>query len=298
MKANLLHNPKAGDKDHSETELIGLIQSHGIQCKYSSAKKDWWDDLDPESDFVIIAGGDGTVRKVILRFLKDKKRYPLALLPMGTANNISRSINGSGNIEHIITSWHKERIKKIDVGKVNGFKEDMFFLEGIGFGVFPLLMDTMKDKEKEMREVSSPEEKLRLDLEMLHGIIMKYPAAACQLEIDGRDYSGQYILLEIMNIRSVGPGLNINKDADAGDGEVEVIMIGENKRKSFAAYIKECIRSNVQRDFDLPVIKGKQIKVAWDDTHGHIDDELIRVDRKKGYMVNVLKRELQFLVPS
>ncbi|MVT09978.1 diacylglycerol/lipid kinase family protein [Chitinophaga tropicalis] len=301
MKANLLHNPKAGDKDHSEAELVDLIRSHGIDCIYSSSKKDWWDDLDPASDFVIIAGGDGTVRKVILRFLQGKagkKQYPLALLPMGTANNISRSVNSSGQLEHIIASWHKERIRKFDVGQINGFKEHVYFLEGIGFGVFPVLMDSMKEKEKKARKEPPPEEKLRSDLEQLYDIVTTYPVAACQLEIDGRDYSGKYILLEIMNIRSVGPGLNINKDADVGDGKLEVIMIGEDKRKSFAAYIKDCITSDVQKDFDLPVIKGQQIKVIWDDIHGHIDDELIKVDRQKGYMINVLKRELQFLVPD
>src|SRR5690349_746359 len=119
MKAHLLHNPKAGDKDHSENELMKKISAHGIRCIYSSAKKEWTKDLTPDADFVIIAGGDGTVRKVILQFLYGKagdKRYPFALLPMGTANNISRSLHLMGDADDVIASWKHQHIQKFDVG--------------------------------------------------------------------------------------------------------------------------------------------------------------------------------------
>ncbi|PSL21449.1 diacylglycerol/lipid kinase family protein [Chitinophaga ginsengisoli] len=297
MKAHLLHNPKAGDKDHSENELKKQITAHGFRCIYSNVKKDWIKELTPDTDFVIIAGGDGTVRKVILEFLNGKaadKRYPIALLPMGTANNISRSLNLRDDAEHIIESWHQQHMQKFDVGRIAGFHEEMFFLEGFGFGVFPVLMAAMKQLE----EPEEPEEKMKMALETLHDVIDDYTARECRLEIDGVDHSGKYLMVEVMNIRSIGPGLTLNADAAVGDGEMEVILLGEDKRKGFAAYIRDRITSAADKDYDLPVIKGKSIKISWEDEHAHIDDELIKAGKGKSYIVSILKRELDFLVPA
>lgn len=297
MKAHLLHNPKAGDKDHSENELIKKIGAHGIKCIYSSAKKEWVKDLTPDADFVIIAGGDGTVRKVILQFLTGKagdKRFPLAILPMGTANNISRSLHLMGDADDVIASWQHHHIQKFDVGKIAGFHEDMFFLEGFGFGIFPVLMAAMKQVE----EPDEPEEKLKMALETLHHIIDNYTAQECRLEVDGVDHSGKYLMVEVMNIRSIGPGLNLNGGADVGDGLFEVVLLGEDKRKAFSAYIRDRLSSAAHKDYDLPVITGKNIKIAWEDEHAHIDDELIKAGRDKSYIVSILKRELEFLVPA
>lgn len=297
MKAHLLHNPKAGDKDHTENELIKQISAHGIRCLYASTKKEWVKDLTPDADFVIIAGGDGTVRKVILEFLKGKagdKRYPIALLPMGTANNISRSLHLMGDRDAVISSWGQHHIQKFDVGKIAGFHEQMFFLEGFGFGIFPVLMEAMKQLE----EPDEPEEKIKMALEMLHDIVDSYEAQECRLEVDGVDHSGKYLMVEVMNIRSIGPGLNLNGNADVGDGEMEIVLLGEDKRKAFSAYIKDRISSAAHKDYDLPVIKGKSIRMGWEDEHAHIDDELIKAGKAKSYIVSILKRELEFLVPA
>jgi diacylglycerol kinase family enzyme len=297
MKAHLLHNPKAGDKDHSENELIKQISAHGIRCIYSDVKKEWTKDLTPDEDFVIIAGGDGTVRKVILEFLKGKagdKRYPIALLPMGTANNISRSLHLTGDLDDIIKSWQRQHVQKFDIGRVTGFHEEMFFLEAFGFGIFPVLMAAMK----QLGEPDEPEEKIKMALEMLDDVINDYTAQECWLEIDGVDHSGKYLMVEVMNIRSIGPGLNLNADADVGDGEMEVVLLGEDKRKTFAAYIRDRITSAAHKDYDLPVIKGKNIRMGWEDEHAHIDDELIKAGKGKSYIVSILKRELDFWVQA
>jgi diacylglycerol kinase (ATP) len=246
---------------------------------------------------VIIAGGDGTVRKVVLEFLTGKagnKRYPIALLPMGTANNISRSLHLMGDAEDVIASWHKQHIKKFDVGKIAGFHDEMFFLEGFGFGIFPVLMASMK----QLDEPDEPEEKIKMALEILHDVVDNYAAKECRLEIDGVDHSGSYLMVEIMNIRSIGPGLNLNGNADVGDGEMEVVLLGEDKKKDFSAYIRDRISSAAHKDYDLPVIKGKSIKISWEDEHAHIDDELIKAGKGKSYIVSILKRELEFLVPA
>ena len=58
--AALLHNPGAGDESHTKKQLKSMIEEEGFKCSYSSTKKKGWDEIPSDSEFIIIAGGDGT----------------------------------------------------------------------------------------------------------------------------------------------------------------------------------------------------------------------------------------------
>ena len=40
MRAILCHNPKSGDADHSQSELVALLKSAGIESVYCNIKSD------------------------------------------------------------------------------------------------------------------------------------------------------------------------------------------------------------------------------------------------------------------
>src|ERR1051325_5073359 len=105
---NLLHNPTAGNEDHAKKELISLLEKNGYDCRYSSMKKNW-KKLDEDVDFIVSAGGDGTIRKITKELLDRKlseKTWPIGLLPLGTANNIAQTLHINDDSEDIIRSWH------------------------------------------------------------------------------------------------------------------------------------------------------------------------------------------------
>src|SRR5947207_7476026 len=139
---NLLHNPTAGNEDHAKEELIYLLKQNGYDCRYSSMKKNW-KQLDRQVDFIVAAGGDGTIRKLTKELLGRKlseKTWPIALLPLGTANNVAQTLNVDGNTEEIIQSWHHTHVKAFDVGRIRGLPKVDFFLESLGYGIFPYLI--------------------------------------------------------------------------------------------------------------------------------------------------------------
>ena|SRR5436190_3226949 len=91
MQIVLIHNPKAGDRRHSKKELIAALTDLGHQVLYRSTKKHGWKKaLEKSSDLVIAAGGDGTVAKIAWRIMNTG--IPLTILPLGTANNLARSL--------------------------------------------------------------------------------------------------------------------------------------------------------------------------------------------------------------
>src|SRR5690606_7825538 len=83
--AQILHNTKSGDANFSKEELVSLLKSNGYKAHYASLKEDGWDDFDRDIDFLVICGGDGSVKKVVKALIEKKLEYPLALIPAGTA---------------------------------------------------------------------------------------------------------------------------------------------------------------------------------------------------------------------
>lgn len=271
--AKILHNPNAGKQEHTKKNLMSLVKSNGFDCGYSSTKRIKWKKVKPDSDFLIIAGGDGTVRDVVVNLINKKKatqKLPILLLPLGTANNIAKSLGIEGHIEQIIKHIKNRNLKKFDVGSIKGGKKDMLFLESFGFGVFPELMKRMKKVE---RDDATPEENLQLALRELHDIVQKYPAKPFTVMIDGVPNTDHYIMIEVMNISSMGPNLNLSPKSDPGDGEFELVMIPESQRDEFASYISYKM-SGIEKNFVPIVIKGKKIAIETPAGYMHTDDEL------------------------
>ena len=92
MQITLIHNPGAGDGSHpDQQELQGMIKAAGHDVFYQSARnEEWADALQRPADLVVVAGGDGTVARVARRLIGGN--LPFTALPMGTANNISKSL--------------------------------------------------------------------------------------------------------------------------------------------------------------------------------------------------------------
>src|SRR5690606_8796775 len=124
QQAILLHNPGAGDEDHLKSDLVKAIEAAGFGCVYFSVKKEdsWKQQLD-QADFAVIAGGDGTVRRVVKELVQRtvlEKKLPIALLPMGTANNLSKTLGLDNELDRKghIKNWKKNKLKRFDIGVI------------------------------------------------------------------------------------------------------------------------------------------------------------------------------------
>jgi len=298
-KAKVLHNPEAGEGETSRRELIKKIESAGFECSYSSTKQFHWENIETEDiDFLILAGGDGTVRKIADELLARKvieKTLPIGLLPFGTANNIAKTLGLSEDPAKIIAGWRRPHHKMFDVGKINGLEKPAFFLESFGYGLFPKLMLEMKKQKK--NAIDDSREKLRVALEMLRDLIVVATPKKCKLQINGTDYSGQFILIEVMNIRSIGPNLNLAPDADPGDGEFEVVLITERQREALAKYVVEKIGGR-EVVFDFPILKARDLTIYWEGKHLHVDDEYYKLEEPVEISIEMREGLLQFLLPE
>ncbi len=291
-KAKIIHNPTAGKETHSEADLKSALEEHGYKYTYCSTKEKGWKDIDEDTEFIVVAGGDGTIRKTAVKVLNKldwKKLPPIALLPLGTANNISKALGIKGNPSKILGSIDKTKTQAFDVGRVEGLEEKEMFLESFGFGVFPKLIKEMRDHP--VADSTSPEKKIAIAQQILRDIISKYEAPEFEVTIDETIHKGKYLLAEIMNTGSIGPNLNISPTADTSDGKLEVILIPEASRDEFADYVGSKL-SDTESEFHPQILSGEKIIIRTDCKHLHVDDELkdrgdsekIKVEVDKGFL--------------
>jgi diacylglycerol kinase family enzyme len=222
-----------------------------------------------------------------------EKKLPIGLLPMGTANNIAKTLALSGKTKDLIHGWREGRLKKFDVGDIRGLKKPAFFLESFGYGLFPKLMNQMKLHKQ--NDIEDAEIRLTAALKLLQKLIASTPVKKCTLNIDQKDYSGKFLLIEVMNIRSIGPNLQLAPDADPGDGEFDVVLITENQRDALAAYVAKKLQG-VEVPFDFPLLKAKKLDILWDGKHVHVDDEYHYLDKPRKIKIELRPGVLNFLL--
>lgn len=293
-EAILLYNPNAGEEEDKRTALISQITRAGLKCTHVLIDENWLEHSEV-TDLIVVAGGDGTVRKVAIALLARKlqeKRVPLALLPMGTANNVATTLQIEGTVSQQVRKWKQADIRAIDVGWMSHSAGEGLFLEGAGFGVFPRLIKVM-DKKK-LNAVGSAAEELELAMTVLHGIIQEYKAKYCKITADDVCIEGKFLLVEVMNMQSIGPNLRLAPEADPADGKLEVVYVLEEDRAKLAACILDRLRGE-ETTIPCQRIKASRIQLQWDGRLAHADDELIRPKKKKGLYIEVRPGVLDIL---
>lgn len=95
-------------------------------------------------DFVIAAGGDGTVSEVVSGMVDSK--VPMGILPAGTGNNLARDLNIPIDLRGALDLLGGEHdVESMDVMEVNGKK---FFVLNVSVGISSLTMRQTKRQEK------------------------------------------------------------------------------------------------------------------------------------------------------
>ena len=270
MRVTVLYNPEAGAGRITRERLTRLLERAGYRAAYHSAKgKTWKQALENPGDLVVAVGGDGTTAKVAKRLAG--RGVPLAILPGGTANNIARSLALDAPLEELIARWSVARATPVDLGLITGpWGEEMFF-EAAGLGVFPRMLEIAAAHEKMSAEERAKAGEPLHGIELMIDLVRSTPARPWTVSVDDRDLSGDYVMLEAMNIRQIGGAIDLAPPALATDGLLHVIAVREVDRESFLTYLRD-LRSGAPpaTTFAHPATR---IEIDCAETVAHIDDE-------------------------
>jgi diacylglycerol kinase (ATP) len=256
VRVTLLHNAEAGDEDHDAEALRSLIAEAGHRVAYRSLKETGWEAaLDNPGDLVVLAGGDGSIGKVMRKVARVPA--PVTLLPLGSANNIARTVGiADARLDELVRGWETGEQRRFDIGEVSAPWGDSLFVESVGGGIFG---DVLERAEEIDADEADGEEKVRLGLELMREIVESAPALAWEVVVDGIDLSGDYLAVEAMNIRELGPNFPVAPDADPGDGLLDVVLIQGRHRSALARYFEERLAGEEPRPHELPARRGERV---------------------------------------
>lgn len=236
MRLLVLYNPAAARTPADRGQLLDLLRAHGhdpVCC--NTADRDWQAALDDGAiELLVAAGGDGTV--ATLARAAALRRLPLAILPLGVANNISRALGlGDFTIDELVDSWRDAERSPFDLGIARGPWGVDYFLESVGIGLLTALMAAIDDAgEGSVNAIESPEERLHAARRVGHAVLERLHPMDLALTIDGRRTEGRFLLVEVLNFGAAGPNLELTPAGHHADGLLEVALAEDTARARLA----------------------------------------------------------------
>jgi diacylglycerol kinase (ATP) len=285
MRVILMHNPSAGHQNHSAEKLIDEIQDAGHEVIAKVRKrKQLTVELDEACDLVAVAGGDGTVGKA-LRAMRGHK-VPLVAIPYGTANNLAAVMSRGG-----VDWWDDGVVKPFDLARAKVGDEAMRFAEAFGFGAFPRVIH-------QVLEVEAPktrDERLARDRRYLRERITQSPLKRYTINADGQDLSGEYFMVEVLNIPTIGPGVPLAPTARFDDGKLDLVLARSQDRDALTAAIDRMLRGE-PAGIVLPTWPIERVRIEGEMRRYHRDGKL-RDEPTRTLEVTVDPAAARVLVP-
>jgi diacylglycerol kinase (ATP) len=290
MRALLVHNPMAGTKGHDKGAIVDALQLADIKVDYLSSKdEDLKRALKREYDVIIAAGGDGTI-DYVFRHLADRS-IPIGILPLGSANNIARSLGIAGTPAELAEQWRVGRAHPFHLVEVTYDKNrSELCTEGFGVG----LMATLMKRRAKGKQVDGAD-KIRRGRRALAALVSDSEPLDLVVHIDGKPWKSDLISVDVLNIPFTGPALPLAHDADPGDTLLDVIGFEKDKR----GQLIEWIQSPQEHAPPACTRRGEQIEISWRGADSRHDDEVAR--GKPGWRQVLVRCDpvpLHILVPA
>lgn len=216
-KALLVANRRSGAGDAALDEVIQFLGQRdiGITPDFPEVPSEIPDLIRRKAknfDLVIVGGGDGTLNSCLPALLECRR--PLGILPMGTANDLARTLAIPQHLIQAAAVIADGYVKPIDVGTVN--ERPFFNVASIGFSV-------------EVAKFHSGERKrfLRLFSYPLSWIdaYKSHRHFTAKIVCDGQNYRVRCTMIAVGNGRHYGGGMTIAEDATIDDGLLHVSYV-------------------------------------------------------------------------
>ncbi|HEY5902734.1 MAG TPA: diacylglycerol kinase family protein [Anaerolineales bacterium] len=273
--AKLIVNPGAGKADEGPKNLeraARILKEHGIDVDVvlahpkeeavpiaKKAVKDGY-------DLVIAMGGDGTLEAVISGIVGSKTR--LGILPVGTANNVARSLGIPLDLEEACVLIAEGNTNKLDLGQAkmkDGRKQVFFEMAAVGLvaAVYPYANKVSNGRLSELKDAAMtflhqdtrPKVKLTLDDES-------------KIELET-------MLVVVSNTPIFGKNFLVAPNASLQDGLLDISVYPEFSKAELLSYFARVMNEKNADDPKIQRYRARTVKIKADPKQDVIADGIV-----------------------
>jgi YegS/Rv2252/BmrU family lipid kinase len=278
--ATIIHNPQAGPGQMAsalrdvtdfwrslgwQIDLVGTTYSgHARELAAQAAALG--------RHLVFAAGGDGTINEVADGLAGSDSI--LAVLPAGTGNSLAKEWSMprrlslmSGRLMEVAQALSKGRVQRVDLGQCN---EGRHWLQWASVGVDSYLVEQIEPRPKLLKRFGS----VAYAGQALW-TVPNYPTVAFRVRVDGRLYTGHFLLVTITNCRRYAGGeLLLSPGSYMDDGQFEVWLVRGQGITDVVALVAQIWRGQHLRNPDVLRIAGTTVSIETDRPMSyHLDGE-------------------------
>lgn len=236
---------------------------------------------------ILIAGGDGTINRLINFMYQHSLTTPIAILPTGTANDFASMIEMPTNPIKALRAIIAGRESTVDLGRVG----DRYFANVLSCG---LMCDVSQRTPTIMKNTFG---KIAYYFSSLSEL-PNFRRIKIKIESSEVTYSGNCLLVMIFNGRSAGT-FKMAQRASLTDGVFDVLIIkGENIVHTIGTLFHFLLQRRGSYPDDVVYFQTNSLKVYLDGD----DDVATDIDGESGGKfpldVECLRNELRVIMPN
>jgi YegS/Rv2252/BmrU family lipid kinase len=291
----IIHNPAAGPRkaDRLRRQVEAALKTRGVSYEYSRTEAPGHAGelaaaaLSEGYNRVLVAGGDGTVLEAVSSLVGSEAS--LALLPVGTGNQLAANLGIPRSIGRSIDLAVKGRVRQIDVGVIDG--QPFTCIAGAGFDA----------------EIVRPRSEIKKRLGYLAYVHAAVAAAFAptssqlRISVDGQAHVCTGIGVEVANMPALtAPMLprpvDLVPDGHPDDGLLDVCVLAVETTIDFLSALGSIVTREYGRNPRLRYYRGREILVEADPPLPmQIDGE--RLERSTPFTATVRPKALNVVVP-
>ncbi|GAB4420624.1 MAG: diacylglycerol kinase family lipid kinase [Anaerolineales bacterium] len=234
MKYLVIVNPTSG-RGYAEKAIPVLeseLRRHKLDFDLIRTERPWHAAeiakqavIEGKYQVIVTASGDGTANEVINGIMQARQEsrrneVALALLPVGTGNDMGYGLGIRGKLEENIALLARNERKKIDIGLVKGgdYPNGRYFVNGVGIG-FDAMVGFVAVKIRWARGL------LAYLIAVIQTIFFYYKAPAVEISFNGQTLKQDSLMVSIMNGQRMGGGFYMAPDGNPGDGQFDLCIV-------------------------------------------------------------------------
>ena len=248
-------------------------------------------------DFVVAAGGDGTVNEVVNGLVRARQENldgtALSVLTVGRGNDFAYSLRIPHELKLAVETMAAGHKKSIDIGRLRGglFPQGRCFCNGVGIG-FDAVVGFESVKLDPLSDFPS------YLVAALKTIMLYFHAPKVQIELKDETIVQPSLMVSIMNGRRMGGGFHMAPVSKPDDGLFDICIAGEVSRLEILGMIPWFLKGTQAGHPAIQFRKSRHVKVTAlnDSLPAHADGETMALTASCLEM-DVIPGAIELMVP-